>query len=333
METGSVLLVTRAMHRPRSEQDRNDQFQAALGATRVEIEDGWGNSDLRLPNLERFAGVIVMLRHTDLFVGPAIDWGDYRGLRIWYEPDAFLDEASGYQKLTRGAPVYVGSFARTFRRHRFDHMLVTGRRSVQRLGEQGVPVTWLPKGYDPTVFHIVNHEGRAGMVTFGTPYLARAAVLSHLKRRGIAIERVRVDYLSLNDRLNRYQSCLVCNQAGEPRAGTVGRALRHVRPQALLRIHPGSEVMMKNFEAAAAGCAVFADWIEDMDELGFRDGSSFVGYRSFDELVEKIRHYDDNLSHLARIASAGEELCRTRHTWARRAQDLARIVSLLWLKS
>jgi spore maturation protein CgeB len=102
-----------------------------------------------------------------------------------------------------------------------------------------------------------------------------------------------------------------------------------VRPQAFLRIHPGSEVMMKNFEAAAAGCAVFADWIEDMDQLGFRDGASFLGYRSFDELVEKIRYYDENVDHLALIAAAGEELCRTRHTWACRARDLYRLVSSL----
>ena len=332
MTARSTLLVTRTMTRPRSEQNRNEMFAAALDAVVFEVPDGWGERTLVLPSLDAFDAVVVLLRHEDLFVAPPIDWMGFDGLRVWYEADATADYWDLWRSRTSGQ--YVGAFEPMFRRHGFDHMIVTGSESKARFADQGIPVTWLPKGYDPDAFHlVVDPAERSGCCTYGSAYFARAAMLSDAKRRRISVEHIRADYRSLNDRLNAYASGLVCNMIGIPRGGRIGRAIRKVNRGALLDIRPGPEVMMKNFETAAAGCAVFADWIEDLGMLGFEDGVSFVAYRSFDELWEKLDHYGRNVTDLVAIARAGEELCRTRHTWACRADSLKTIVTSLLAKA
>jgi len=65
--------------------------------------------------------------------------------------------------------------------------------------------------------------------------------------------------------------------------------------------------------------------VDELEELGYRDGQSMVVYESVDDLREKLNYYsrhNDQLTaiqHNARAASA-------HNTWEHRASDLKRFL-------
>jgi len=153
-------------------------------------------------------------------------------------------------------------------------------------------------------------------------------MLHYVKRGGIPVSQFRCPHRELNDHLNQYLACLVCNMDGAVR-GHVNHTLNRLSPGLGVSLKPGMESMQKNFEVAGAGCAPVADWIEEMTDLGFVDGKTMVSYRSFTELVEKLHYYVGHHEELREIGRNAGILAMERHSWDHRAQQLDNLIATL----
>lgn len=263
-----------------------------------------------------FATVTLFLKARWLHAQPNFEWGSFSGRRCLLDHDIYANYASNLQ--TRGA------WDRVFAANHFDVVITTGLRVRDRLVADGIDAVWIPKAYDPEAFFDLG-GARAGWCTFGTQYPARRAIGARLARTTHAVARVHAPYRELNAQLNRFAGCVICNLDGTFRFGRYGRRACDLAGDRLVpllvRVGGPTEVMLKNFEAAAAGCAVVCDRSEDVSALGFVDGESVILYDDADELVVKLRAYDADPEGLRAIAAKGRDLVRDRHTWAHRIEE------------
>ena len=258
--------------------------------------------------------VVFFTLFRNLAAGPPVDWGGYSGPRLLYDEDAWQFCLSlGFGRPNRAWP-------ETFARHGFDALLCTGKEVSATLELAGVSTYWWPKAYEPRHFFDLGKQ-REGMCHFGTLYVSRQAMLHRLRRDGISVDHIEAPYAALNDRLNEYRSLIVGTLSNGTRT-KLHRALRKLNPEWGLRLAHGPEPMLKLFEGAGAGCAVFCDALPELEDLGFIDGQTVVTWTDFDELVEKCHAYLGDAPRLREIAQAGLQLCATRHTWDTRMKDL-----------
>jgi hypothetical protein len=250
---------------------------------------------------------------------PGFDWQGYKGLRLWYEFDAiqnFRSIASSRNK---------GTFPGTFRRMQFDMMVSTGRLTRDLMEEEGVRSYWIPKGYDGEALFDTGRSQRDGVGHYGSMYPARRAMLAKVGRAGITVENFRVIYGELNQQLNQFLACIVCNMDLRGSGVVPVRAWKHI-PEVLHRERPGLEPMIKNYEVAGAGCAPICDYYPELDDLGFIDGETMVFYRTYSELNEKLRHYLASPDELDRIGRNASKLVSSRHTWRHRMDNFDRLI-------
>lgn len=264
-----------------------------------------------------FDAIIVLVRFRHLVDRAPIDWKGFDGVRAMLEFDA----VQNYSRVITDR--WLGAWPPEFRRQGFDLMLVSGREVAERLGADDIPAEWVPKGYDERTFHDQGRP-RTGVCHFGSLYAARAAMLRQA-RRSIDIRHVRVPFDRLNGELNAYAACVVCNMEGVPGFGRAGRLLQRVAPGVLVEIRPGLEVLGKNFETAAAGCAPFFDAIPELDDLGFVDGETAFLYSDFDGLVDRLR--STSVEELREVGRRAAQLARERHTWSHRVDRILELIA------
>jgi hypothetical protein len=266
---------------------------------------------------QRLDAVVWHVDDCALREAPAFDWADFRGLRVHFEEDA----------VQRYSPI-IGDgnktdFPRLFRTHGFHVMVSTGKAVTGRLRAEGIDAHWIPKGFDRERFFDRNQH-RDGLCHFGSPYPARAAMLQRTGRAGIAIENLRVPFEALNDSLNRFVGCLICN--GELAGARFLPSSVLLWPFVPKILVPGLEPMIKNFEVAAAGCAPICDDIPELADLGFIDGRTMVSYRTAQELIDKLAYYRARPDELRAIGRSAAELARTQHAWDHRAAAFEQLI-------
>ncbi|MBN8207254.1 glycosyltransferase family 1 protein [Bacillus sp. NTK071] len=79
--------------------------------------------------------------------------------------------------------------------------------------------------------------------------------------------------------------------------------------------------LLKYFEVLACGTLLLASGSEELRELGFIDGKTYVEINQ-SNFAEKAKYYLDNEEERITIAKRGEELIRERHSTEIRAQEL-----------
>jgi len=309
-----TLLVTNRPDRPRFETALVTSILAGGDVTKWEVEDGWD-----LPALSKFDAVVFFVKFRQLQAQSTIGWRGFDGLRVLMDHDSFHDFGGWW-----GSSL-VGAWSTHTPRLGFTNMIVSGESSRDHFAARGIDTQVLHKGFSPDDFHDLGRS-RSGLGTFGTPYPARLAMLRRLHKAKIPVEVVEAPYRDLNEALNDRVAISVCNMPSRPRFGLLGRVVRRFTPGAMLRVGSAPEPMGKNFEAAAAGCAVFMDRTPDDTTLGFIDGETAVLYRDFDELVSKLEHWMQRPDDLRRIGHASAALCLAEHTWERRADRFQRIL-------
>lgn len=265
--------------------------------------------------LDSFDVVLVWVRFRHRVDGPPLEWGSYRGQRVWMEQDAWLSFVPHHE--------YHDRFPGVFRRDRFDLMISTGRRTRDDLRNAGVDAEWVPKGFSSGVFRDLGLGAREGACTFGTAWPARRAMVHHVRRRGVDLADVSGPFPTLNERLNCYASSIVCNMPGSPPFGKAGRAIARVWPE-FVRRDRAIEPMIKTFEVAGSGCALVIDEIDELEALGFVNGETCLIYRTFDEAARCVQQPKDVLLGIGR---AGGALAHARHTWGKRAELLVDILT------
>ena len=293
-------------------------FRRAHDVTFVDVDQRWPPRLDRVPDLKALDAIVTFIRYRDLMAAPAIDWAGYDGPRIQLEWDAWTDVADFDSR-------YRGTWLPTFRKHRYDHLLVSGLRLVEHFERQGVPTTWLAKGFDAGSFADQGRD-RTGIGHFGTLYRSRRAMLRALRRKGAAIEHLTIPYDQLSDRLNDLAGVVACMLDAQVRFGKVGRALERAWPGTALQIGDELEPMQKTFEIAASGAVPLVPYCPDLAPLGFVDGATALVWRDFDQLAEAVLGYRADPGSFAPIGKAAGELAAGRHTWDHRAAELGDIV-------
>jgi hypothetical protein len=256
--------------------------------------------------------VLVWVRFRLRLEGVAFDWAGFDGARVWMEQDAWMN-------FDRSSP-YYDAFPRVFRRDGFDLMISTGKNTCNRLEEEGVVATWIPKGFSGGTFFDLGNVERSGWCTFGTPWHSRRAMVHRVRRRGMSLTDCSGPFSEMNERLNQYSGALVCNKLGAPPFGKAGRAVARLWPE-FVRLEPAVEPMIKTFEVAGAGCVPLVDRVEDLDDLGFVHGGNCLIYDRFDDAAELARA--TSRTEQIRLGKAAAALVHEHHTWRHRAQAIA----------
>ncbi len=89
-----------------------------------------------------------------------------------------------------------------------------------------------------------------------------------------------------------------------------------------------NEIMIKNFEAMAAGCALVAPrpLKEEQARLEWVDLENIALYENHDELVEKVKLLQKDPEGVRQIARAGQELAVNKHRWEARAPAILELL-------
>ncbi len=296
----------------------HEALSRAFNVTTLFVEDGWPRRVSEIRHYKEYTAILWFVRYKLLRQAETFDWGDYAGERILYDQDALRFRTSvGFLPPDTNWPG-------TFKRHGFSLLLATGKRTAEQLQEVGVPAVWWPKAFDPVRLFDLGGP-RSGICHFGTLYPSRRAMLHYLQRMGLPIEHLVIPYEDLNQVLNQYSALVVCTLANTSRTLS-SRLLNRLHPEWGLRLTSGPEPMLKLFEGAGAGCAVFCDSMPELEDLGLIDGDGIIEWKDFSDLEGKLRYYLDRPETLRRIAARGSLVCRERHTWDARMGQLRDIV-------
>ena len=192
---------------------------------------------------------------------------------------------------------YTGKFSAHYRRLPWVRVISSGFVVSERLRHEGVDAVFVAKGYDQAFLRDLGLERDIELAFVGSTksgaYSERKALLDELgKVEDLVVTRTNSgeDYRNMLNRIRFFVSA------------DVGMG----------------EYMIKNFEAMACGCVLFA-WDQGEAEnqaLGFVDMEILVLYRSLDELRSKLRILRSDPALVARIAFAGRTLAEQQYTFS-----------------
>ena len=83
---------------------------------------------------------------------------------------------------------------------------------------------------------------------------------------------------------------------------------------------------MRLFEATGMGACLVTDWKDNLGEL-FEPGKEVLAYRSLEESIDLLRHYQARDRERETIAAAGHARCLKDHSYERRMTELAALLT------
>lgn len=90
------------------------------------------------------------------------------------------------------------------------------------------------------------------------------------------------------------------------------------------------DINMRTFEALSTKSFLLTNWIPTLEDL-FQDGVHLVTYKTMDEAIDKAKYYLSHDEEREKIAEAGFNEVRAKHTFLHRAQQVLKTVGL-WEK-
>lgn len=216
-------------------------------------------------------------------------------------PNLVVLEHDAYQNYIRCK--YTGRFSRYYRQMPWVRVISSGFEVVRRLQCERVDAVFVPKGYDQDLMYDLQQVRDVELAFVGSTksaaYNGRKAMLDSIAE----VESLKIM------RTNSGEDYL--------------RALNRIRFFVSADVGMG-EYMIKNFEAMACGCVLFAyDQGEDENKaLGFVDMHNLVLYRSLGEFCSKLALLRGDPQLAKDIAVRGKELAQSRF----RFYDLGREV-------
>lgn len=184
---------------------------------------------------------------------------------------------------------YTGKFSAHYRQMPWVRVLTSGFVVGQRLVQEGFDAVFVPKGYDQTLLEAQGLERDIELAFVGSTnsvaYSGRKALL---------------------DELGQVENLLVTRtKSGEEYCQTLNRIRFFVSADVGM-----GEYMIKNFEAMACGCVLFAyDQGEAENRaLGLQDMHNVVFYSDTPQLRAKLAILRGEPERVARIAANGRDL-------------------------
>ncbi len=81
------------------------------------------------------------------------------------------------------------------------------------------------------------------------------------------------------------------------------------------------DINMRVFETLSTGSFLLTNWIPTLEEL-FHDGVHLVTYKTLDEAIDKAKYYIEHDDEREKIAQAGMDEVRNKHTFVHRARQI-----------
>lgn len=209
-------------------------------------------------------------------------------------PNLVILEHDAYQNYSDNK--YRGKYARHYRRLPWVRVLCSGHHVTTRLQQEGFDAVFVPKGYDQSL--IVNHQ-RARPIELGFVGSLKSGVYS--ERKAFLEQLASIEPLEI-----------VRTNSGQDYVDK----LNSIRFFISADIGMG-EYMIKNFEAMAAGCVLFA-WRQGHGEeeaLGLADMENIVLYSSQQELLNKLQTLRANPALAEQIAANGQALVEQQYSF------------------
>jgi glycosyltransferase involved in cell wall biosynthesis len=186
------------------------------------------------------------------------------------------------------------------------HRIIVSSVFIQKdLQSKGFDAEYSPKAYDS---NIVRDLGLPRDIELG--FIGRTKTRAYSLRRAL-LARLEQDF---GLKILRTEENDEYNQ-------TLNRIQIFISPD-----HGYHELMIKNFEAMAAGCLLLTSRLpeEELRYLGFRDLENVVLYDHYEQLAALVAKLRSAPGLTSRIAQAGRKLAETRHRWEDRALPLLR---------
>lgn len=216
-------------------------------------------------------------------------------------PNLVFLEHDAYQNYTDCK--YRGKFSAHYSRMPWVRVLCSGAHITRRLQAEGFDVRFVAKGYDQGLLANRKLErdielGFVGSIKSAT-YSQRKAFLEQLAEQ---------------------ESLLITRTgSGEEYVNTLNRIRFFVSADIGMQ-----EYMIKNFEAMACGCVLFAydQGEEDNNALGLVDMENIVLYRNLQEFKERLALLRADSRLAVQIARNGQALVEQRYSFSKLGQDV-----------
>lgn len=256
---------------------------------------------------------------------------------VYVQELSFLDSRILDRLRDRGY-LLVGQIATTppesERLRRFDLLISSLPRLVERFLELGVDAEYLPLAFDPVVVERATRHGQsldpAGRRPYAVTFVGGFDAHVHAQRATL-LEKV---CRSTDVAVWGYGAATL--PAGSPilrRYGgeAWGLDMYAILGQSRITINThrplaeGFANTMRLFEATGAGALVLTEEAPNLPEL-FEPGSELIAYSGLDDLVEKLRHYREHDGERVEVAAAGQARTLRDHTYERRISELASLL-------
>jgi hypothetical protein len=187
----------------------------------------------------------------------------------------------------------------------FDHAVVFHPGFVERFAEGGHPGAFL-------LPHAVRQE------FFDRPELPRDFEVGWAGQTGGPFYQARAEWLPKLARefhTNNWSRFYSVEEVAETyrRSKVVVNIGRDDFPQ---------DANLRTFEVLASGALLLTSLPSELQELGFREGEHFIGYRDHREINGLVRKYLDDDPARTRVASTARNLVLREHTYDRRVDQL-----------
>lgn len=196
---------------------------------------------------------------------------------------------------------YKGKFSKHYKQLAWVRILTSGAVVTNRLQAEGYDAVFVPKGYDQQLLYNMNLQrdielGFVGSIKSAT-YSQRKEFLEQLAaQENMLLTRTKSgdEYLQTLNRIRFFVSA------------DIGMG----------------EYMIKNFEAMACGCVLFAydQGSEENQAIGFEDMQNIVLYKDIESLKNKLAILRADPDLATAIAKNGQKLAEEKYTFAQQGK-------------
>jgi glycosyltransferase involved in cell wall biosynthesis len=202
---------------------------------------------------------------------------------------------------------YTGKFSKHYRQLPWVRVISSGAVVARRLRDEGFDAVFVPKGYDQALM-----RNEHALRDIELAFVGSLRSVAYTGRKAMLESVAAVENLLITRTKSGGEYLQTLNRIGFFVSADVGMG----------------EYMIKNFEAMACGCVLFAfdQGVEENRALGFIDMHNIVLYQNLEQLQDKLKilRADPQLAEI--IASNGQLLVEQKYTFHELGRRIAEVM-------